>query len=215
MKVVWVMVLLWCSVALASEYQVEKGDTLQALAKEFEVTVERLLWANPELKDQHDLVVGQVIHIPVGRTSRFFPQEYLLDSVPVLKWVWPVDGKITSGFGTRTLVVAGSNHHPGVDIAQKTGTPVKAARAGVVKVAGWDNTGFGNTVVIDHGDGWTTRYSHNSQLRVKAGQQVVDGEVIAEVGSTGFSTGPHLDFRMTYQGALVDPVRVFERSIRR
>lgn len=211
MKYLWCMVLLWCPVALASEYQVEKGDTLVGLAKEFEVSIERLLWANPSLKDQHDLVAGQVIHIPVGRTSRFFPQEYLLDSIPILKWVWPVEGTLTSGFGYRNLVVAGSNYHPGVDIGAKTGTLVKAARAGVVKLAGWDTTGFGNTVVIDHGDGWTTRYSHNSKLWVKVGQQVRAGEVVAEVGSTGFSTGPHLDFRMTYLGALLDPVRVFQK----
>jgi murein DD-endopeptidase MepM/ murein hydrolase activator NlpD len=114
--------------------------------------------------------------------------------------VWPVPGPITSGFGPRW----GSFHY-GLDIGAGPGTPIHAAAAGVVIYAGWYD-GFGNFVVIDHGGGISTTYGHQSQIAVSVGERVEQGQVIGYVGSTGFSTGPHLDFEVRVNGAPVDPL---------
>jgi len=92
-----------------------------------------------------------------------------------------------------------------VDIAVPTGTDVRAAGGGEVEFAGWQ-TGYGNFVVIRHVDGLESCYGHNSQLLVKAGDQVVKGQVIAESGSTGRSTGPHVHVEIRKDGKAVDPV---------
>jgi len=99
-------------------------------------------------------------------------------------FVWPVHGVLTSGFGWRW-----GRMHEGVDIAVANGTPVVAAKAGVVIVAGWMG-GYGNLVVVDHGGGVATAYGHNTSVTVGVGQQVEQGQLIAYSGSTGHSTGP-------------------------
>jgi murein DD-endopeptidase MepM/ murein hydrolase activator NlpD len=86
--------------------------------------------------------------------------------------------------------------HRGVDIAGPVGTPIYAAAPGVVVSSGWNSGGYGNLVDIRHPDGSMTRYAHNSRLMVQAGQQVRQGQQIAAMGSTGFSTGPHLHFEI-------------------
>jgi murein DD-endopeptidase MepM/ murein hydrolase activator NlpD len=115
-------------------------------------------------------------------------------------WVVPVKGKLTSHFGPRW-----GSHHAGIDIAAPTGTPVHAAGGGIVKKANWDG-GYGNAVVIDHGNGVLTRYAHNSELVVKPGQRVKPGDLIAKVGSTGDSTGPHVHLELQINGKKVDPL---------
>ena len=109
-------------------------------------------------------------------------------------------GTVTSGFGTRW-----GRSHEGIDIAVGSGTPVQAAAAGTVVVAGW-MSGYGNIVVIDHGDGLSTAYAHNSTLAVGQGVVVGAGSVIALSGSTGHSTGPHVHFEVRVSGAPVDPL---------
>ncbi len=110
-------------------------------------------------------------------------------------YIWPTQGTLTSGYGWRW-----GRMHRGVDIAAPTGTPVVAAAEGMVTFAGWNNGGYGNLVDIRHADGSLTRYAHNSQLWVHAGQTVIQGQLIAEVGSTGYSTGPHLHFEIHPSG---------------
>jgi lysostaphin len=90
--------------------------------------------------------------------------------------------------------------HRGIDIAAPVGTPVVAAADGVVATSGWDSGGYGNKVDIRHPDGSLTRYAHNSRLLVRAGQTVRQGQLIAEMGSTGRSTGPHLHFEIRPSG---------------
>jgi murein DD-endopeptidase MepM/ murein hydrolase activator NlpD len=114
--------------------------------------------------------------------------------------IWPVPGPITSPFGIR----AGSLH-PGIDIGAGTGTPIKAAATGRVIVAGFSG-GYGNLTVIDHGNGIATAYAHQSSLAASASQQVGQGQIIGYVGSTGFSTGPHLHFEVRVNGSPVDPL---------
>ena len=125
-----------------------------------------------------------------------------LSNFPTL---WPVSGKISSGFGWRRGPFGGGNeHHDGIDIPARTGTHIHAAGGGTVTFSGWRN-GHGNTVIIDHGDGMSTLYAHNSRNIVTVGQRVSRGDVIAHVGSTGRSTGPHLHFEVHVNGRPVNP----------
>lgn len=121
-------------------------------------------------------------------------------------FIWPVNGVITSPFGYRTHPIFGTTiYHSGIDIGVDEGTPVHAADAGVVVEADWIS-GYGYAVVIDHGNGLSTLYGHNSSLAVSAGQSVSQGEVIAYAGSTGNSTGPHVHFEVRSNGDPVDPM---------
>ncbi len=115
-------------------------------------------------------------------------------------FAWPVSGPVTSGFGARW-----GRMHEGIDIAVPSGTPVQAAAAGTVIYAGWMD-GYGNLVVVDHGNGVSTAYGHNTSVAVALGQQVAQGEVIAYSGSTGHSTGPHVHFEVRVNGVAVDPM---------
>ena len=119
--------------------------------------------------------------------------------------LWPVSGTISSGFGWRRGPFGGSSeHHDGVDIPARTGTQIRAAGGGTVTFAGWRN-GHGITVIINHGNGISTLYAHNTRNLVTVGQRVSRGDVIAQVGSTGRSTGPHLHFEVHVNGRPVNP----------
>ena len=120
--------------------------------------------------------------------------------------LWPVEGEITSYFGNRDAPTIGaSTYHEGIDIAAALGTAVKAFNTGVVQFAG-NAGGYGNQVIIDHLNGLVTYYSHLNDIMVSAGQTVTQGQQIGTVGSTGISTGPHLDFRTQQNGTFVDPL---------
>ncbi|WP_424697915.1 murein hydrolase activator EnvC family protein [Gaiella sp.] len=113
---------------------------------------------------------------------------------------WPVSGPVTSGFGVRW-----GRMHEGIDIAVGEGTPVRAAAAGTVIYAGW-MSGYGNLVAVDHGNGLSTAYAHNSSLAVSVGQSVAAGEIVSYSGNTGNSTGPHVHFEVRVNGSAVDPL---------
>ncbi len=113
---------------------------------------------------------------------------------------WPVAGPVTSGFGSRW-----GRMHEGIDIAVGSGTAVQASAAGTVIYAGW-MSGYGNIIVIDHGNGLSTAYGHNTSLTVGQGTQVDSGSIVARSGSTGHSTGPHVHFEVRINGAPVDPL---------
>ena len=126
---------------------------------------------------------------------------------------WPVPGQnqISSPFGPRRSPISGrQEHHTGIDIRSPQGRNIIAADAGVVTFSGYQN-GFGNTVIIDHGDGISTLYAHNTQNLVTRGQGVVAGQVIATIGSTGWSTGNHLHFEVRYNGSPVNPMNFLGR----
>ena len=114
-------------------------------------------------------------------------------------FIWPVQGVLTSGFGPRW-----GRMHTGIDIAAPAGTPIHAAKAGEVIYAGWLN-GYGNTVVVDHGDGVATLYGHQSRIGSTEGQQLNQGDVLGFVGSTGHSTGNHLHFEVRIDTKPVNP----------
>ncbi|MFA0732232.1 MAG: hypothetical protein LKKZDAJK_003006 [Candidatus Fervidibacter sp.] len=118
----------------------------------------------------------------------------------------PVSGPIVSGFGYRRHpILGGVRFHCGVDIAAPYGTPIRAAADGVVVFAGWRRA-YGNTVIIDHGNGLATLYAHCSELLVSEGVVVRQGQIIARVGSTGLATGPHLHFEVRHYGEPVNPL---------
>ena len=117
-------------------------------------------------------------------------------------YIWPAKGVLTSGFGMRW-----GRPHKGIDVANGTGTPIYASADGVIEKAGWNNGGYGNVVDIRHNDGSMTRYGHNSKILVQAGQAVHQGDIIAKMGSTGFSTGPHSHFEIHPSGkGAVNPI---------
>ncbi|MEH1965801.1 M23 family metallopeptidase [Nostoc sp.] len=121
--------------------------------------------------------------------------------IPASNLIWPTQGFISQGFRKY--------QHEGIDIAGASGTPIVAAASGTVVKAGWDNWGLGNAITIKHLDGSITVYGHNRRLLVSKGQQVIQGQIIAEMGSTGNSTAPHLHFEVHPNGRIaVDPLRL-------
>jgi murein DD-endopeptidase MepM/ murein hydrolase activator NlpD len=137
------------------------------------------------------------------------PEAYLPNSPAIFNgYIWPAQGMLTSGYGWRW-----GRMHNGIDIAAPVGTPIFAAAAGVVTFAAWNDGGYGNLVEIAHPDGSVTLYAHNHRNLVREGQEVEQGDQIAEMGSTGFSTGPHLHFEIhpAGQGA-VNPMAYLPRE---
>ena len=119
---------------------------------------------------------------------------------------WPAEGEITSPFGWRVHPIFGTQRlHTGIDIGADYGDAVRAADGGVVIHSDWMG-GYGNAVIIDHGNGISTLYAHNSQLLVSEGQTVAKGQTISRCGSTGYSTGPHLHFEVRQNGSPVNPL---------
>jgi murein DD-endopeptidase MepM/ murein hydrolase activator NlpD len=129
--------------------------------------------------------------------------------------IWPVDGKLESGFGGRRNPFGGTSYefHAGQDIVVPSGTPVVAGAKGTVSFAGWQH-GYGQMVEIDHGGGLRTRYGHLSELDVTMGQQVARGEFIGRVGSTGRSTGPHLHYEVRINDEPVNPIQYLLTNIK-
>ena len=113
--------------------------------------------------------------------------------------LWPmISRRVTQYFKWR---------HAGLDVGDKMGNPIYAAENGVVEYSGWERGGWGNTVMVNHGNGTKTRYSHASKLLVVAGENVKKGQVIALIGSTGRSTGPHLHFGVYVNGRALNPLQ--------
>jgi LysM repeat protein len=181
------------------EYTVQRGDNLYNISQKFGTPMDVLIAVN-NLKNPSLLKVGQEIIVPINLSSRDVSRWSILSSL-----IWPVTGRISSDYGWRSHPIYGyAQFHGGIDIAVPTGTSVKAAASGTVIEAGYMD-GYGYGVVIYHGDGVTTWYGHNSRLLVSKGDAVVRGQVIARSGSTGVSTGPHVDFRIKIDDETVNP----------
>lgn len=126
----------------------------------------------------------------------------------------PVSARVTSAFGMRVDPLEGGlRRHDGLDVGAATGSPIRAAQAGVVRFAG-ARGGYGNVVILDHGGGVETRYAHCAAVSVATGARVAAGEHVAIVGSTGRSTGPNLHFEVRKDGAPVDPAEWLEATFR-
>lgn len=181
---------------------VQPGDSLWSIAHDNRTTVAALMSAN-------DLTSTALF---AGQTLRVVPPDQLgparsvalQPNPPPGAMNWPITGPITSHFGFRQLMVDGSNFHTGIDIAATSGTPIHAAVGGRVTLAGWDG-GYGLCVVITNGN-TAYYYGHTSSVLVAVGQTVQPGQVIARVGTTGQSTGPHLHFEIRVDDEPVDPL---------
>lgn len=198
-------------------HTVKSGDTISKIANTYDVEEEKILSSN---QLGSTLRIGDKIMVPGGRkiavavvpTPVASPGSsnsglgIIRDLVkaptaPAVtsgsKMAWPTDGaRITQYYSWR---------HTGLDIANKTGTPLYAAEAGTVEYSGWNN-GYGYNVLINHGDGRKTRYAHASKLFVETGDSVSRGENIAAMGSTGWSTGPHIHFEVIINGKKQNPL---------
>lgn len=197
-------------------HNVKSGDTISKIAKTYDIDEEDILASN-ELGAV--LKIGDKIMVPggtklkaavvpkpktTGNTGISIIRDFVKapdapsgDDTSGQKMLWPTEGhRITQYF---------SWSHTGLDIANKTGTPLYAAEAGKVEYSGWSN-GYGYNVLIDHGGGKKTRYAHASKLFVKAGDSVLRGENIAAMGSTGWSTGPHIHFEVIINGKKYNPL---------
>ena len=137
-------------------------------------------------------------------------ESYKYGNVPGGKFLWPVNGFISSGFGIRIHpILRVPKFHAGIDIVAPNGTPVRAADGGEVIKAEY-NSGWGYYILVYHGGGVATRYSHLSGFNASVGQRVEKGQVIGFVGSTGRSTGPHLDFEVRINGVAQNPMQYLQ-----
>jgi murein DD-endopeptidase MepM/ murein hydrolase activator NlpD len=258
----------------ASQYVVQKGDSVFGIAKAFNLKPTTVLWANYDTMNDNanDLTVGATLRIPAtdgiyykwkdgdtldGIAGEFkanvkdiltWPGNHLDLLNPVIKpgtyvmvpngwrptqpWLVPTMWRANAGasrgiqagcatgtggaVGTGYFVWPAGNHylsgndyseiHLGIDIAAGLGAPVFASDSGVVVWAAPIGGGYGNMIMIDHGNGYTTLYGHLSAALVRCGQSVAKGSVIGTGGSTGNSTGPHLHFEIRYNGGFVNPI---------
>jgi len=185
-------------------HTVQKGETLASIAKKYKVDVSAILECEYNNLEGADIVPGQKIIVPGGKKP-YKPRVVHVYSGPIPQgaakgtgaFVWPTSGVITQKFWAR---------HKAIDIGAPTGTPVVAADSGYVVKAGWSKYGYGNYIVIDHGNGFQTLYAHLSAILVQVGQSVAKGTRIGSVGSTGRSTGPHLHFEIRYNGVQRNPL---------
>ncbi len=173
-------------------YTVKKGDTLWSISKRFNVSLRTIMGLNG-LSEKSILRIGKTIKIPYNSSY----------STGVV-FLWPTRGRLTSPFGWR-LLRGKRQYHTGIDIANRTGTPIYAAASGVVSFSGWIR-GYGRVVIISHSYGYKTVYGHCSVLLVRTGQYVRQGQYIAKMGSTGYSTGPHLHFEIRKNGKPQNPL---------
>jgi len=194
-------------------HKVVRGETIYSIGKKYQLADAQLQMVvdypfNEFLNDEtFDLVVGQYLMVPEG----IMPQPKAAPRLPSYRYtpndpsaattgnfIWPFSGGIiTQGYRF---------YHRAVDIALRSGGPILAADGGVVIEAGWPSgSGYGNRVMVDHGNGFVTLYAHMSVIQVKVGQRVARGNVLGQMGNTGRSTGTHLHFEIRRGGGLTNP----------
>ncbi len=183
-------------------YTIRSGDTLSAIANKYNSDLDKIL-AHNQLASAGKITAGQKLIIPDGKPGSSQPQRThsiynnkIVDS-QTQSFIWPSNSKrITQYYHWR---------HYAIDIGAKSGTPIYASKNGRIEYSGW-STGYGYNIVVNHGSGSKTRYAHASRLYVKRGDQVSQGEVIGAVGSTGWSTGPHIHFEIIINNTKVNPL---------
>ena len=198
-----------CSGGGGVYHRVERGQTAYRIARTYGIDTNTLLEEN-DIDDPRTLQPGQMLWIPGATGPRDVPSMEFPETSSRLSgktFVMPVHGTISSGFGRRN-----GRMHEGIDILAPGGTPVRAAGYGVVLYAGKKMRGYGNAIVLDHGDDVTTLYGHLRRIRVKSGDAVAPGSVIGTVGKTGNATTTHLHFELRLGGTEVDPGKYLERA---
>ena len=196
-------------------HTVKSGETIYSIAKRYNVSAQSIVdfpfneFTNDET---FALAIGQQVVVPDGEMPAevISPRTNLANQLTpnagaisaTGSWMWPAQGRITQSYKAW---------HKGLDVANRDGGNILAADSGKVVVAGWtDNTGYGNRVMIDHGNGYKTLYGHLSKISVVVGQTVKRGDVVGFMGSTGRSTGTHLHFEIRSEAGNKDPLSVLK-----
>ena len=178
---------------------------MQGISAKYNVTIEDLLDVN-ELESEN-LTVGQQLFIPGAKLDSNKLRDAMGD---MFKCPITAKFRISSHFGRRADPFSGAaSNHTGVDMACPTGTPVNASMGGKVAFVGYSNI-FGNYIIMNHSNGYQTLYAHLSKVLTKKGIWVNQGTKIGLVGSTGYSTGPHLHFTVYKNGKLMDPLKLIK-----
>lgn len=203
---------------LSVRHVVAKGETLFRIAKAYGLKVEELMSANG-IENPSELAVGKELWIPGATKALVLPPQEEGDAPPAVAkappkgpqgpvqvgnpkgtLAWPLRGVLYARFGRK-----GKEPHDGIDLAAPKGTPVKTAAPGTVLFAG-EQKAYGLIVIVEHTNGLVTLYAHNHELKAKSGQKVREGQVIATVGESGRTSGPHLHFEVRKDGVPVDPL---------
>lgn len=199
-------------------HTVKSGDSLESVAKKYSAEQQAILdFPFNDIPDDFKLKKGQLLIVPDGSPPEVpaplkpKPQPQYLAQGPASpafsapgggQFIWPAGGQITQYFAW---------YHPGVDIANRNAPGIAATDGGTVVVAGWpDNQGYGNRVILDHGNGYTSMYAHLSNIYVSVGETVSRGQLIGQMGSTGRSTGTHLHLEIHYKGVPLNPLAILK-----
>lgn len=198
-------------------YTVKSGDSLESVAKKYSANAQAIVdFPFNDVPDDFKLKVGQVLIVPDGSPPEVIapkakPQPQYLAQGPAspafqapfgAQFIWPAGGQISQYYAW---------YHPGIDIASRAAPGIAASDGGVVVVAGWpDSSGYGNRVVLDHGNGYRSLYAHLSNVYVSVGDTITRGQLIGQMGSTGRSTGTHLHFEIHYNGIAVNPLAILK-----
>lgn len=197
-------------------HKVQKGDTIYSISKKYSLESAQAIVDYPFNSFTNDetfaLAIGQVVIVPDGvvpAEKPWAPGAYIARKTPDAgtvtasgQFVWPTGGTITQRYAW---------YHKGIDIANRSAPGIVAADAGTVTAAGWpDSSGYGNRVIVDHGNGYTTLYAHLSRVYVVPGQRVNRGDLLGQMGSTGRSTGTHLHFEIRTDSSTVNPLNILK-----
>ena len=196
-------------------HTVVSGDSIYSVAKKYQANAQAILnFPFNDVGEDFQLASGTVLIVPEGAppaAPKPAPTQYLasekqnitVEELGSAQFIWPASGGISQYF---------SWYHPAIDISNLGGGPIRASDSGTVTVAGWsDNYGYGNRVIIDHGNGYTTQYSHLSAIYVTGGQKISKGETLGAMGSTGRSTGVHVDFIIRKGGTALNPLSILSK----
>ena len=198
-------------------HTVKSGDTLESVAKKYSAEPQAIVdFPFNGVPDDFSLKIGQLLIVPDGSPPeipkpKVKPQPKYLASGPQspafdapfgASFIWPAGGQLSQYFAW---------YHPGVDIANRNAPGIAASDGGTVALAGWpDGGGYGNRVILDHGNGYTSLYAHLSNVYVSVGESVSRGQLIGQMGSTGRSTGTHLHLEIHYKGVPVNPLAILK-----
>lgn len=185
---------------------VRKNDTIEDIALDYDVSIDSIVSAN-SISDPNTIYVGQELFLPNATAPRA-SNGWSRTGQPV--FARPAGGRISSRYGQRMHPIYRRRQlHAGIDFACGSGAKIVAARDGVV-IRAERFGGYGNLIVLQHENGYTTRYAHLSRYKVRRGQKVRQGQEIGRAGSTGVSTGPHLHFEVRRNGKSIDPLTVLK-----
>ncbi len=188
---------------------VERQYHVKKVAKKYGVTLEELKFANPDknFNGNEWIFVPTKVGVAYLLRDTIVVEDYA--SLGTGRFLWPVPGhyRVSSQFGPR-----GRRHHDGIDVPAPRGTPIISVDEGVVIYSDNGIRGYGNMIVIAHGEEIFTVYAHNRKNKVSKGDRVHKGDVIAEVGNTGRSTGPHLHFEIRYKNKVRNPAQFLSKK---